>query len=136
MEELRINLKGLNILIAEDNEDNAEIIMEILESEGISTELAKDGDECVDMLKAHEAGYYDMILMDIQMPRLNGVEAAKIIRAMSDERKAEIPIIAVTANAFSEDKLMSKKAGMNGHISKPVIPEELFSNISKCCKRN
>lgn len=122
----KADLAGKRILLAEDNELNAEIAIAVLENMGAQIEHANDGVECVEMLHSSESGYYDLILMDIQMPNLNGYEAARRIRAMEDPSKANIPIIATTANAFEEDKQNAFEAGMNAHIAKPIeIPKLL-----------
>ncbi len=115
-----VSFEGKRILLTEDNELNAEIATTLLENSGALVELAKDGIECIDMLQSHEAGYYSLILMDIQMPNLNGYDTAKKIRALSNQSKANIPIVAMTANAFNEDRKKALEAGMNGHIAKPI----------------
>lgn len=117
--------EGKRLLLAEDNELNAEIAVAVLSELGFTVDVAVDGQECVDKLVAVDAGYYDAILMDIQMPRMNGYEATKAIRALEDERKARIVILAMTANAFEEDKREAIAAGMNGHLSKPINVREL-----------
>ncbi|MDD6190292.1 MAG: transporter substrate-binding domain-containing protein [Firmicutes bacterium] len=118
------DLSGKRILLAEDNEINAEIAVAILEDFGISVDHAKDGACCTEMLIRREAGYYDMILMDIQMPNVDGYEATRIIRNLDDNAKSTIPIVAMTANAFDEDRKNALAAGMDGHLSKPVeIPK-------------
>ena len=114
------DLVGTRILLAEDNELNAEITMTLLAETGAQIDLAKDGVECVDRLMEAPAGTYDLVLMDIQMPNLNGYEATKRIRQLEDQEKASIPIIAMTANAFDEDRKNALAAGMNGHLPKPV----------------
>lgn len=111
---------GKRILLAEDNRLNQEIAATILEEQGFSVELAADGTEAVSRMEAADAGYYDMILMDIQMPRMDGYEATRRIRAMEDGGKASIPIYAMTANAFEEDRQKAFDAGLNGHIAKPI----------------
>ena len=111
---------GKRILLAEDNDLNAEIAIELLKEEGLAVERAKDGVDCIQMLENAPEGYYHMIFMDIQMPVMNGYEATKKIRRMSDVKKANIPIIAMTANAFDEDKKEALAAGMNDHIGKPI----------------
>ncbi|MDO4483701.1 MAG: ATP-binding protein, partial [Clostridia bacterium] len=115
-----VALSGRHILMAEDNELNAEIAAAILEEMGLIVDHAEDGRACVDMLQKAEPGYYDLILMDIQMPVMNGYEATRAIRALPDQVKAAIPIIAMTANAFEEDKKNAFEAGMNGHVAKPI----------------
>ena len=113
-------LRGHRILLAEDNELNAEIAIELLGEEGLLIERAADGEECCTMLAQAPEGYYDLILMDIQMPGMNGYEAAAKIRGMADVKKAGIPIIAMTANAFAEDRQAAFDAGMNAHVAKPI----------------
>ena len=113
-------LEGRNILLAEDNDLNAEITEAILERAGIKTERVEDGIQCVNMIEKMPAGTYDMILMDIQMPKMNGYKATQAIRRLPDKDKAYIPIVAMTANAFEEDKRDAFAAGMNGHIAKPI----------------
>jgi len=110
---------GKRVLLAEDNEMNQMIAMAILTESGLAVETAWDGLEAVEKMKAAPAGYYDIVLMDIQMPKMNGYEAAKQIRALDDKKKASIPIVAVTANAFEEDRQIALEAGMNGHLAKP-----------------
>ena len=125
------NLSGTKILLAEDNDLNAEIAVELLQEEGCTVDRAKDGVECVDMLEKAANGTYQLILMDIQMPVMNGYDAAKKIRRMDDLPKADIPIIAMTANAFSEDKQAALDAGMNDHVSKPINMNVLVPTIQK-----
>lgn len=126
---------GKRILMAEDNDLNAEIAIEILSEVGFEIERAKDGQICVNMLNEAEADYYDLILMDIQMPHMNGYEATRTIRAFSDHRKANIPILAMTANAFEEDKREALQAGMNGHLAKPVNVRVLFETLAEVLKQ-
>lgn len=111
---------GKRVLLAEDNDLNAEIAMELLKDKGFLVERATDGVICIDMLQRENPGYYDVILMDVQMPSLNGYMATRKIRAMTDPKKRNIPIIAMTANAFEEDRQNALKAGMNEHLGKPV----------------
>ena len=125
------SLFGIKILLTEDNDLNAEIATELLQEEGCTVDRAKDGVECVDLLEKAVNGTYRMILMDIQMPVMNGFDAAKKIREMDDPQKADIPIIAMTANAFSEDKQAALDAGMNDHIAKPINMNILVPTIRK-----
>ena len=125
------SLSGTKILLAEDNDLNAEIAVELLQEEGCTVDRAKDGVECVDMLEKAANGTYQLILMDIQMPVMNGYDAAKKIRRMDDLPKADIPIIAMTANAFSEDKQAALDAGMNDHVAKPINMNVLVPTIQK-----
>ena len=125
------SLSGTKILLAEDNDLNAEIAVELLQEEGCTVDRAKDGVECVDMLEKAANGTYQLILMDIQMPVMNGYDAAKKIRRMENLPKADIPIIAMTANAFSEDKQAALDAGMNDHVAKPINMNVLVPTIRK-----
>lgn len=125
------SLFGVKILLAEDNDLNAEIAVELLQEEGCTVDRAKDGVECVDMLEKAANGTYQLILMDIQMPVMNGYDTTKKIRRMDDPQKADIPIIAMTANAFSEDKQAALDAGMNDHIAKPINMNVLVPTIQK-----
>ena len=125
------SLCGVKILLTEDNDLNAEIATELLREEGCAVDRAKDGVECVDMLEKAANGTYRLILMDIQMPVMNGYDAAKKIRRMDDPQKAGIPIIAMTANAFSEDKQAALDAGMNDHVAKPINMNILVPTIRK-----
>ncbi len=122
------------ILLAEDNELNQEIAMELLKDAGFRTEVARNGREAVDMLKEAGPGYYQVILMDIQMPVMNGYDAAREIRGLEDPALSSIPILAMTANAFEEDKRESLRCGMNGHISKPIDVENLFRTLETALK--
>ena len=121
--------RGKRILLAEDNELNAEIAITILEEAGFEVEHAEDGVICVDMMEKAEPGYYDLILMDIQMPNMDGYRATQTIRSFADPKKAGITIVAMTANAFEEDKQNAYRAGMNLHISKPIIVDELMAAL-------
>ena len=125
------SLCGVKILLTEDNDLNAEIATELLREEGCTVDRAKDGVECVDMLEKAANGTYQLIFMDIQMPVMNGYDAAKKIRRMDDPQKADIPIIAMTANAFSEDKQAALDAGMNDHVAKPINMNILVPTIQK-----
>ncbi|MCR5563743.1 MAG: response regulator [Desulfovibrio sp.] len=124
-------LKGKRILLAEDNDLNAEIAMEFLTEAGLFVERVTDGLACVNQMDIHEGGYYDLILMDIQMPAMDGYKAASLIRGMPDERRRRIPIYAMTANAFEEDRANAIAAGMNGHIAKPIEPKALFVLLAR-----
>ena len=128
-----VSLAGRRLLLAEDNGLNAEIAMTILQDADAEVELAADGKIAVDKLQDVPVGYYDAILMDIQMPNMNGYEATKAIRKLTDER-AKIPIIAMTANAFEEDRQAALAAGMDDYVAKPVEISELFRTIMKHLK--
>ena len=122
-------LEGRNILLAEDNDLNAEIAEAILERAGLKIERVEDGIQCVNQIMEMPAGTYDMILMDIQMPKMDGYKATQAIRNLPDKDKACIPIIAMTANAFEEDKRDAIEAGMNGHVAKPIQVDKLLSTL-------
>ena len=124
-------LCGTRILLTEDNDLNAEIATELLQEEGCTVDRAKDGVECVDMLEKAANGTYQLILMDVQMPVMNGYDATKKIWRMDDPQKANIPIVAMTANAFSEDKQVALDAGMNDHIAKPINMSVLVPTLRK-----
>lgn len=124
-------LRGTRILLTEDNDLNAEIATELLQEEGCTVDRAKDGVECVDMLEKAAYGTYQLILMDIQMPVMNGYDAARKIRRLDDPQKANIPIIAMTANAFTEDRQVALDAGMNDHIAKPINMNVLVPTLRK-----
>lgn len=126
-----LNLQKGRILLAEDNELNQEIAASILSDAGFSVEIAGNGQIAVDMLKQSQEGYYQLILMDVQMPIMNGYEATKEIRKLSDKKLSSIPIFAMTANAFEEDKQEALRCGMNGHIAKPIDVEKLFEVLDK-----
>uniref|UniRef100_UPI0025D4C6B6 ATP-binding protein n=1 Tax=uncultured Gemmiger sp. TaxID=1623490 RepID=UPI0025D4C6B6 len=125
------SLRGTRILLTEDNDLNAEIATELLQEEGCTVDRAKDGVECVDMLEKAADGTYQIILMDVQMPVMNGYDAARKIRRMDDPQKANIPIVAMTANAFSEDRQVALEAGMNDHIAKPIDMSVLVPTLRK-----
>ena len=122
------------ILLAEDNELNQEIATALLGDAGFIIEIAENGQIAVDMLKNSEPGYYQVVLMDVQMPVMNGYEAVKQIRKLEDQELASIPVLAMTANAFEEDKQEALKCGMNGHIAKPIDIEKLFETLRKILK--
>lgn len=129
-----LDFTGKKILLAEDNEMNQMIAVEILKSTGFTIDIASTGAEAVELMEQAPVGTYDVILMDIQMPIMDGYEAAKRIRAMEDQEKAEIPIIAVTANAFEEDRKIALEAGMNGHLAKPYDIDAIMKTLSELLK--
>ena len=116
--------------MGKDNALNAEIATELLKDAGFEIERAEDGAVCVDLLEQAKGGYYDLILMDIQMPNMNGYEATRAIRALQDPEKANIPILAMTANAFEEDKREALRCGINGHLAKPINVRELMKELA------
>ena len=128
-------LEGRNILLAEDNDLNAEIAEAILERAGLKTERVEDGIQCVNKITKMPVGTYDMILMDIQMPRMDGYKATQAIRHLPDKDKACIPIVAMTANAFEEDKRDAVAAGMNGHIAKPIQMDKLLLMLAEVLRQ-
>lgn len=130
-EESDCEFAGIHLLVAEDNDINWEIIRDLLEMHGISADRAANGRECVNILDMAPEDKYFMILMDIQMPVLNGFEATREIRGMENSKKAGIPIIAMTANAFAKDVTDCMDAGMNAHIAKPVNLKLLMAEIKK-----
>ena len=127
--EMGKNMSGKHVLLAEDNDLNAEIAVTVLEETGIVIERVEDGIQCVNRVAQMSPGTYDLILMDIQMPNMDGYKATRCIRRLDDKKKAEIPIIAMTANAFAEDRKKAFDAGMNGHIAKPIDIEKLGAVI-------
>ena len=122
-------LRGKHVLLAEDNDLNAEIATAILMTAGLVVDRVEDGLQCVRRIEQSPAGTYDLILMDIQMPNMDGYRATEMIRGLSDKDKATIPIIAMTANAFEEDRKKALAKGMNGHIAKPVDAEKVEKTI-------
>ena len=124
-------IKGKRILLAEDNDLNAEIALFILRNMGLEVERVEDGAKCVSMLEQQPAGTYDLIFMDVQMPKMDGYTATQAIRALDDKEKAAIPIVAMTANAFAEDRERALAAGMNGHIAKPIDVKKLEQVLVK-----
>lgn len=129
------SLNGKHVLLAEDNDLNAEIAVTVLEEAGIVIERVEDGIQCVNRVAQMSPGTYDLILMDIQMPNMDGYQAAQRIRHLNDKTRAEIPIIAMTANAFAEDRKRAFDAGMNGHIAKPIDIEKLGAVILSVLKK-
>lgn len=124
------NVLGKRLLLAEDNDLNAEIVMEILSEAGFQVERAGDGVDCLNMVQRHPCNYYDAILMDVQMPVMDGYRTSELIRSMESPRK-DIPIIAITANAFDEDRRNALAAGMNAHLSKPLEVQKLMATLSE-----
>lgn len=133
-EKIADSILGKRVLLAEDNELNAEIAMTVLKENGLKAERAANGKQCMEMLKMMPEDYYDMILMDIQMPEMDGYEATKRIRNLDDAR-ADIPIVAMTANAFEEDRQKALESGMNAHVSKPVDMNMLFKVMVQILKK-
>ncbi len=129
-DEIPFDLSGKRVLLVEDNLFNREIAFELLEDRGLTVETANDGSVAIEKIKNSEAGTYDFILMDVQMPVMDGYAATQIIRNLSDKEKANIPIIAMTANAFEEDKKAALKVGMNAHVSKPIDMDVLCKIIA------
>jgi CheY-like chemotaxis protein/anti-sigma regulatory factor (Ser/Thr protein kinase) len=127
----QLNLEGRRVLLVEDNELNAEIAEEILHMSGLEVELADNGAKAVEMVSSSVDGYYDIVLMDIQMPIMNGYEATRAIRALEREYTKTLPIVAMSANAFAEDVMDAKNAGMNGHIPKPFDVNTLAQVLQK-----
>lgn len=118
------------MLLVEDNQLNAEIAAELLKMSGLTVDCAWDGIEAVDCLSSCPDGYYDMVFMDIQMPRMNGYDATRAIRSSARNYCKRVPIVAMTANAFAEDIERSRKAGMNEHLAKPIEPETLYARLA------
>ena len=129
-------LRRGRILLTEDNELNQEIAEAILTEAGFEIEIADNGQLAVEMLKASQPGYYQLVLMDVQMPVMNGYEATRAIRRLSDPALASIPIIAMTANAFEEDRREALKNGMNAHIAKPIDIDILFETLDKMLEKD
>ena len=123
--DMKENLRGKHVLLAEDNDLNAEIAIAVLEETGLIIERVEDGIQCVNRIEQMPSGTYDLILMDIQMPNMDGYKATQFIRRLDDKKKAEVPIIAMTANAFAEDVQAALNAGMNEHVAKPIDVEKL-----------
>ena len=128
-EKKHLDYSGKKVLLVEDNELNREIATEILKSLGLKVDCAADGMEAVEIMSSEAGNQYDLIFMDIQMPNMDGYKATQTIRRLADEKKACIPIIAMTANAFEEDRKKALAEGMNGHIAKPVDAEKLKKTI-------
>ncbi len=131
VEKAKTPLRTGRILLAEDNELNQEIAVAILEEAGFSVEVASNGRIAVDKLKASEPGYYQVVLMDVQMPEMNGYEATRAIRTLENKALASLPVLAMTANAFEEDKQEALRSGMNGHIAKPIDMKTLMEMLDE-----
>ena len=125
------SLCGKHILLAEDNELNADIAIAILEEAGLIIDRVEDGIQCVNRIEQMPAGTYDLIFMDIQMPKMDGYMTTREIRTLKNNKKANIPIVAMTANAFEEDKKKAFKAGMNAHITKPIDIETILTVLNQ-----
>jgi CheY-like chemotaxis protein len=128
-------LAGCRVLMAEDVEQNAEILQDLLELEGIEAEWAENGEAAVRMFSDKPAGYYDAVLMDVRMPVMDGLTAAETIRKLDRPDAAAVPIIAMTANVFDEDVERSLKAGMNAHLTKPIEPERLYRTLADMIRK-
>ena len=135
-EKMETSIQGLHVLLTEDNELNMEIAEFVLQNEGTVVTKAWNGQEAVDIFRKSSPGEFDVILMDIMMPVMNGYEAAKMIRSLDREDAKVIPIIAMTANAFIEDRMRAKEAGMDEHIAKPVDRKLLVKVINELVKHN
>ncbi len=127
----KVSFAGKRLLLAEDMDVNAQIARAILKKSGFEVDRAENGQVCVDMIKEKPANYYDAILMDIQMPKLNGYEATRQIRSLNEPGKSDIPIIAMTANTFEEDRKNAREAGMDAHVGKPIVVDDLMGNLQK-----
>lgn len=130
-----LSFEGMRALIAEDNELNMEIAKFMLENNGIRVECAADGEEAVKKFEKAQPGYYDVIFMDIMMPNMNGWDAARKIRSMKRTDAGTIPIIAMSANAFSEDIINSRISGMNQHLTKPLEEAKILAELKECLSR-
>lgn len=122
---------GKRVLLAEDHPLNVEVAKRLLEKKGLSVDVAGNGLEAIECYSQAPAGYYDIILMDIRMPEMDGLTAAASIRKLKKSGSREIPIVAMTANAFEEDVEKSKASGMNAHLAKPIDPKQLYATIAK-----
>ena len=131
-----LSIAGRRVLMAEDVEQNAEILQDLLDMEDVTAEHAVNGELAVRMFSEKPSGYYDAILMDVRMPVMDGLTATRRIRAMEREDAKRIPIIAMTANVFDEDVQQSREAGMNAHIAKPIDPDLLFATMSRLIAEN
>ena len=134
-EEVLHNFTDIRILLAEDNEINREIATMLLEDAGFQLDSVENGQEAVEKIRSSRPGYYAAVLMDIQMPVMNGYEATAEIRKLDNPKLARIPIIAMTANAFSEDIKAAEDAGMNGHIAKPIDVQQMMTTLSRTIRK-
>ena len=128
------DFSGKRVLLVEDNQMNQILAVNILTSVGFDVDIASDGTEAVEKMKSASDDYYDIILMDIQMPQMDGYEATRQIRALNDKSKSVIPIVAVSANAFEEDRKISMEVGMNGHLAKPYDVTEIMNMLNELLK--
>ncbi|MBR2308636.1 MAG: response regulator, partial [Fibrobacter sp.] len=127
----KAELAGKRVLLAEDMDVNAQIMMEVLKMRDLQVELAVNGREALEMFRDHPEGYYDAILMDVRMPEMDGLEATAAIRKLDRDDAKKVPIIALTANAFDEDVQRSLQVGMNAHLSKPINPDHLYQTLEE-----
>ena len=127
---------GKKVLLVEDNELNREIATAIMEEIGLDVDSAEDGTDAVNIMSSASGSKYDLIFMDIQMPKMDGYTATREIRTLKDTKKANVPIIAITANAFDEDRKKAIKAGMNGHIAKPIDVNVILQNLDRIFGKN
>ncbi len=134
--EIKVDISGMKVLLCEDHPINRQIAIQLLKKQGVIVDYAENGKEGLEIFEQSETGYYDVILMDIRMPVMDGITATKAIRSLSRADAATIPVIAMTANAFEEDKEQSQQAGMNEHLAKPVNPEILYNTLSKYYQRD
>ena len=134
--ESKRSYKGKKALLVEDNELNREIATAIMEEIGLDVDCVEDGTDAVNIMSSAEGRKYDLIFMDIQMPKMDGYTATREIRTLSSNKKANIPIVAMTANAFEEDRQKAFKAGMNAHIAKPIDVNILMGTLDKVFKQN
>lgn len=135
VEEIHADVSGMRVLLVEDNEINREIAQYMLEDAGVTVMNAENGKRAVEIFRDSPEGAFDCILMDVMMPVMDGLEATRLIRSMDRTDSGTVPIIAVSANAFSEDAQKAKEAGMNEHLPKPLDMEEVFRVMASCCKR-
>lgn len=136
VEEKPVSFEGKRVLVVEDNELNSEIAYEILSRAGFAVEGAADGSIALEMVKNRPEFYYDLVLMDIQMPIMDGYEATKAIRSLPRRDVTSLPILAMTANAFEEDKERALQNGMNGHIAKPIYIDILYNTLQKIWQKS